>query len=75
LTDIHNGFRILNKKSLEKIFLKQNRMAHATEIIAQIKKHKLNHAEFPVKVIYHEYGQGFSGGLKIIKDLFFGKFY
>lgn len=75
LTDVHNGFRILNKTALEKISLKQNRMAHATELIAQIKKHKLNYSEFPVKVIYHEYGQGFSGGLKIIKDLFFGKFY
>ncbi len=75
LSDVHNGFRILNKTALEKIRIRQNKMAHATEIVGQIKIHKLNYGEFPIKVIYYETGQGFFGGLKIIKDLFLSKFY
>lgn len=74
LTDAHNGFRILNKNALNKINITQDRMAHATEIIAQIRKNNLKYIEFPVKVVYREYGQGASGGLHIIKDLFLGKF-
>ncbi len=74
LTDVHNGFRILNKNALDKIRIKQDRMAHASEIPELIKRHGLKYIEFPVKVTYHEYGQRAVGGLKVLKDLFFGKF-
>lgn len=74
LTDVHNGFRILNRLALEKIIITHDRMAHATEILAQTKSHNLKYIEFPVKVVYREYGQGFSGGLKILNDLVLGKF-
>ncbi|PIZ94920.1 MAG: glycosyltransferase family 2 protein [Candidatus Magasanikbacteria bacterium CG_4_10_14_0_2_um_filter_33_14] len=74
LKDSQNGFRILNRNALEKIKITQNGMAHATEIMGLTRKHNLNYVEFPVKVIYHEYGQGIGGGLKIVKDLFLGKF-
>lgn len=74
LTDAHNGFRILNKKALEKIKIRQDRMAHATEIPAQVFKSNLNWVEFPVKVHYHSYGQSGSGAIKIIKDLIFDNF-
>lgn len=73
LTDAHNGFRILNSKALEKINLTQDGMAHATEIIAQIKKTKLIFKEYPVEIKYHKFGQGIGGGFKIIKDLLIGK--
>lgn len=74
LTDAHNGFRILNKKALEKIKITQDRMAHATEIPAQVFKSGLKWIEFPVKVHYHTYGQSGRGAVKIIKDLIFGNF-
>lgn len=74
LTDAHNGFRILNKNALRKIRITQDRMAHNTEIPAQVKKHGLKYIEFPVKVVYREYGQGIASGLKIVRDLFIGKF-
>ena len=74
LSDVHNGFRILTKNALHKIFITQDRMAHATEIPVLVKKQKLRFVEFPVEVTYHEYGQGGLGGLKIVKDLFTGKF-
>jgi len=74
LTDIHNGFRILNRKALESFSIEQDRMAHATEIPAKAKKLGLKYIEFPVKVTYHRYGGGLVHGLGVVKDLVFGKF-
>lgn len=74
LTDVHNGFRVLSRLALQKIIITHDRMAHATEIVAQTKHNKLKYIEFPIKVVYCEYGQGFFGGLKILNDLVLGKF-
>lgn len=74
LSDAHNGFRILNINALEKIKIEQDRMAHATEIMSKVKKNNLKYIEFPVKVMYREYGQGLGGGLKILTDLVTGGF-
>ena len=69
LSDVHNGFRVLNKKALENIIITQDGMAHNSEIVAQMKKHNLKFAEFPVEVVYKEFGQGVGGGFKILADL------
>lgn len=69
LSDAHNGFRVLNKKSLNKISITQDGMAHNTEILKQIKKNNLNYKEYPVEVRYEKFGQGITGGLKIVWDL------
>ncbi len=74
LSDAHNGFRIFNARALSVLKLNQDRMAHATEIPQLIARHKLNYRELPITVTYHEYGQGMGGGVKIIRDLLFGKF-
>lgn len=74
LTDAHNGFRILSREALEKIHITHDRMAHNTEIIRQIRQHRLRYLEFPVEVRYHTYGQGFMGGVVIVRDLLFGLF-
>ncbi len=74
LTDAHNGFRILSRSALERISIKQDGMAHNSEIVSQIIKKKLRYAEYPVEVIYVEYGQGIVGGIKIIRDLIIDKF-
>ena len=71
LTDVHNGFRGLSRKALSLIKIKQDGMAHASEIIAEIKKHKLKYKEVPVTVIYNEFGQGLFSGFRILKDLIF----
>lgn len=73
LTDAHNGFRVLNKRALDLIKISQDKMAHNTEIVKQIKKNNLKYLEYPVEVVYHGYGQGVSGGFKIIWDLIIGK--
>ncbi len=74
LTDVHNGFRVLNRRAVMAIMITQDGMAHNSEITTQLKRQQLRFAEVPVKVVYHEYGQGLTGGLKIIRDLFLGIF-
>ena len=57
LTDAHNGFRALGRKALEAIDLTENRMAHATEIMSQIRAAKLTVKEVPVTIRYTDYSQ------------------
>lgn len=73
LTDVHNGWRALSKEGAEAIQLTQDRMAHNSEIYAEIKRLNLKHKEVAVDIAYKEYGQGFFDGLLIIKDLIKGR--
>ncbi len=73
-SDVHNGFRILTRRALNSIYITQDRMAHATEIVALVKKNKLKYIEFPVAVRYSEYGQGVGGGVRVLRDLLVGWF-
>lgn len=79
LTDAHNGLRGLNKKALQQIHLTENRMAHATEIIYQIKKHRLRYTEVPVHIAYTGYsrskGQGWADGVRVFFDLVLHKLF
>jgi polyprenyl-phospho-N-acetylgalactosaminyl synthase len=45
LTDAHNGLRAMTGACAQKIKLQENRMAHASEILLQIKKHRLSYCE------------------------------
>lgn len=74
LTDAHNGFRALSKKALGLIQITQDNMAHASEIVEKVKLNNLKYQEVPVTVLYRDFGQGFSGGIKILADWLFGKF-
>jgi glycosyltransferase involved in cell wall biosynthesis len=69
LTDPQNGFRAVSRETAKKITIEQDGMAHNTEIISKSFENNLKIKEIPVTVIYHNFGQRFSGGLKIIKDL------
>ncbi len=73
LTDAHNGLRAFNRTAAKKIHLTQDRMAHATQYPYLVKKYKIKYTEVPVKIIYHEFGQGLGGGIKIIKELLIDK--
>lgn len=73
LSDPQCGFRALSRKALKKIRIKQDRMAHCSEILYKISKNKLKVKEVPITVIYYNFGQKFSGGLRIIKDLLLAK--
>ena len=74
LSDAHNGFRVMAARAAGLIKINQDRMAHNSDIVRQIKEDNLSFIEVPVTVHYHRYGQGLGGGLKIVKDLLFGKF-
>lgn len=74
LTDAHNGWRAFTRDAAEKFQIKQDRMAHNTEIVHAINKFKLRYKEVPVTVVYNEFGQGMAGGARIIKDLILSKF-
>lgn len=74
VTDTHNGLRVLSRDACLKIKLKQPRMAHASEILSQIRIKNLSWKEWPVKIHYSTYslnkGQNLiAGSLQIVWDL------
>lgn len=77
LTDAHNGFRAMNNKAINAIKLRENRMAHASEILSLIKDAKLRYMEVPVKIIYTDYskmkGQSSMNSINILIDLILKK--
>lgn len=73
LSDVHCGFRALSRTALEKLKLTQDKMAHATEFVVLTKQLGLRHAEMPVEIVYKNFGQGFGGGIKVLKELFIDK--
>jgi len=72
-SDPQSGFRAMRAEVAKKIEIENNRMAHCTEILAKAHKYKFRIKEVPITVVYNEFGQKFSGGFRIIKDLFFKK--
>ena len=79
LSDAHNGFRAMNRTAAQAIRIHENRMAHATEILAQIKQQRLRYAELPVRVHYTAYsrakGQTLWSSFRILFDLFLAKLF
>ena len=77
LTDAHNGFRALNREAAQKIQLHENGFAHATEIIAEIRRNKLRYVEKPTHITYSQYslmkGQSLWNSLNILIDVFLRK--
>jgi hypothetical protein len=77
VTDTHNGLRVLSRKAAQLIQIRQDRMAHASEIIDEIARLKLRFREFPTRILYTTYstgkGQKSSAALRIIWDFLVGK--
>lgn len=73
LSDAHNGLRAFNARIADKVYLSQDRMAHATEYLQLVKQNKIRYTEVAVHVNYQNYGQGLKGGLKVVKELLTGK--
>jgi glycosyltransferase involved in cell wall biosynthesis len=73
VTDTHNGLRAMTRRAAQAISLKQNRMAHASELLAQIGRSGLPYVEVPVTIEYSRYslakGQRLSDSLAILFDL------
>jgi glycosyltransferase involved in cell wall biosynthesis len=79
LTDAHNGLRAINNLALTRIMITENRMAHATEILIEAKKHRLRIQEVPVTIHYTDYskkhGQSSWNSIRIFLDLIFYKLF
>jgi polyprenyl-phospho-N-acetylgalactosaminyl synthase len=54
LSDAHNGFRALNYKAFSSIKITLPRMAHATQIIQEIRRLDLKYLEVPVEILYNK---------------------
>jgi len=73
LTDAHNGLRVLSADACKKINMQQDRMAHASEIVAQIGKSGVTWEEYPVELLYTDYskakGQSLLNAVNILFEL------
>lgn len=70
VTDMHNGLRGLTSEAARGLRITQNRMAHATQILRQLRRHGFSYEEVPVIVCYTEYslakGQKLSNLLNVL---------
>jgi len=73
ISDTHNGLRAMTRRGASRITLRQNRMAHASELLHQIARSGLPYVEVPVIVDYTRYslakGQKLSDSFRILVDL------
>jgi glycosyltransferase involved in cell wall biosynthesis len=79
VSDTHNGLRAMTRRGAAVIRLRQNRMAHASEWLAQIAASRLRYVERPVTIEYNAYslakGQTISDAILILLDLFARRLY
>ena len=73
LSDPQNGFRAMTRASAEKITITNRGFAHNNEIQIKAFALHLRIKEVPITVTYHRFGQKFSGGIRILKDLLISK--
>jgi glycosyltransferase involved in cell wall biosynthesis len=76
LTDAHNGLRFMTAAAARQINIRQDQMAHASEIISQVGSLGLRYKEVPVTITYNAYsrakGQRLSNSVRILTDLMTG---
>ncbi|WP_432456755.1 glycosyltransferase family 2 protein [Cellulomonas iranensis] len=75
LTDTHNGLRALNRRAAATLRIRQNRMAHASEIIEQVGRAGLRWVEHPVHILYTDYsrskGQSVFNAVNILTEMIY----
>ncbi len=78
VSDAHNGLRVLTRDAAAAIRIRHNRMAHASEILGEVARHKLRYIELPVHIRYTAYsiakGQKMMGAVDILLDLLNARF-
>ena len=76
ITDAHNGLRAMTRRGALALRIRQNGMAHASEILQQIARSALPYVEVPVTVEYTSYsmakGQRLSNSVNILLELLTG---
>jgi glycosyltransferase involved in cell wall biosynthesis len=75
LTDAHNGLRAFSRHGAQTLDIRQDRMAHASEIVTQVGRSHLRWVEHPVHILYTDYskakGQSMFNAVNIVVDLLF----
>lgn len=75
LSDAHNGLRAMNRHAARSLPIRQNRMAHASEIVSDMGRLGLRYAEVPVHIVYTDYsrskGQSLWNSVNILSELLF----
>jgi glycosyltransferase involved in cell wall biosynthesis len=73
VTDAHNGLRAFSRRGAEQIRISLNGMAHASEIVDQIRRRGLSYCEVPVTIRYSatvlNKGQSGWNSLRIVANL------
>lgn len=77
LTDAHNGLRAFSRRAAEHIHLTLDGMAHASEIIDQIRQSRMPFKEVPVEIRYTDHslakGQSSRNAIRIAIHYLLGK--
>ncbi|MCS6977533.1 MAG: glycosyltransferase family 2 protein [Gemmatales bacterium] len=77
VSDTHNGLRAFSRHAASRIRITQNRMAHASEILEQIRANRLSYVEVPVTIRYSAAtlakGQSSWNAIRILGQLLVGK--
>jgi glycosyltransferase involved in cell wall biosynthesis len=75
LSDAHNGLRAFDRNVAERLEIRMNGMAHASEFVSTVADGKFRYAETPVHIIYSDYskakGQSLLNSVNILFDLLF----
>ena len=75
LSDAHCGFRAFRASVAPNLRITQDRMAHASELLHLIRRHRLHFEEVPVTIRYTEYsrtkGQSGFQAIRILFDYWF----
>jgi glycosyltransferase involved in cell wall biosynthesis len=73
LTDAHNGLRVFTRDAATLIDLKLSGMAHASEILEVVARHRLRWTEVPIEIVYSDYsrakGQSSINAVNIVFEL------
>jgi len=73
LTDAHNGLRVISRDVVSQLEITQNRMAHASELVAQVGALKVPYGESPVHIRYTDYsrakGQSLWNAVNVLVEL------
>ena len=77
ISDTHNGFRAFSRRAASELRIALDRMAHASEIIDQIRENRWRYREVPVRIHYTEYamnkGQSSWNAFRIASQFLFRK--
>lgn len=77
VSDAHNGLRAFTRDAAARLDIQLDRMAHASEILDQIRQHGLRYREIAVRIHYTEYslakGQRSGAAFKVAFDYLIGR--